>query len=306
MTLGERSAQVGVDLYEAEEIIRSCEKCGGTGLLKSSIKSRYNLLSQQFSGDEKDIDKLEEAAEQREYRKALAHSKKKKENPENSSYGLCKCRIKFERIKVLLYGNYPADMATAKPSDVINREIQIINQARVDARDFVQMYVRKFPAAKRTGVGCNFLGGYGRGKTYLAQLIGSRIARMRYSVYYTPLFLLLEGMGNYGVKNESLLYHLSTDDYLVIDDIGNEQEHRRKACSELAYFLQQRIASKKVTFFVFNTITDIDSIADMYGSLFYNVCNERNMTIKFKTIMTSNKTRKAHIDKLLKTVSPQE
>ena len=90
--LGERGAELGYEFQKAENIVRKCKICGGTGVNKKSIVNRMGHLAKEIT-QRRDPDELEEERSQKQKRLALKYSKEKKENPENSSYGSCECRI---------------------------------------------------------------------------------------------------------------------------------------------------------------------------------------------------------------------
>jgi len=298
---GERTVDGSREVQDAERKILECVRCGGSGVTPNSILGNKNSLIAKIQNGA-DGNEIEEREVRLTKKRRARHAKNKKENPDNPSYGLCECRIQAEIVKEIIRGNLPASTIGSRFADIVQRDISVIDQTIVDARKFARFYRRRFSQAKKASIGCNFFGPYGCGKTFLAQFIASQIAKKRYTVHYTPLFLLLETMKKENIVGSTHLYQILDVDMLVIDDIGNEQINRRASCGELAFFLKQRSTRRKVTFYIFNNMKPED-MRETYDSLFCSACNEHNMNVMFKTKIQNIRARNTRIKNFLTKVN---
>jgi DNA replication protein DnaC len=295
-----RGSQYATELNRAKDIVRNCQKCGGTGIIKKEIIRNINNSAKKFNL--KNIDELDELNEQvrlKENKQANEYSKNARENPQSSTFGLCSCRIISEHKQELIKGNFLPTLSDLKLLEIIHRDIIIVGHKKVDARSFAKYYLRKFNDAMDNGIGCNFFGQYSTGKTYLAQLLANHIISRRYTAHYIPLFLLIDTLSRAN-GNDKLFGEIMSTDLLIIDDIGSEQTFRKAACGELAYYLKQRINRRKITFYISNVFNNAEEMLSQYDSLFYNVITERNMEVQFKTKLFSKKLNQTRLDKFLK------
>jgi len=283
-----------IELQKIEQEITECKECGGTGISKTMMRKRVTSFAKEYSSDKQEEKKL-----QKNRSKSKMHAINNKENPNNSSYGLCKCRITADLKRQLLIANLPLSISSVKYAEIISRDITIHGHRFVPIKKFIRFYVRNFQRAKSDAIGCNLFGGYGKGKTFTSQFIAMQVAKSRYTVHYMPFFSLID-LVNTNVFVNQLLAEIMNVDLLIIDDIGNEQSNRRNACGETAYLIKQRHRKRKPTIFIFNELSKRPEIKEVYGPAFYNICAESNMDVLFKTSISDEKTGKANIARLLK------
>jgi DNA replication protein DnaC len=294
--LGGRNSVYSSELRIIEQEVNDCEKCEGTGVSRKVARNKMSTILKNPERQEK-----MEAKWSRTFRiKSAEHAKAKKENPLNSSYGKCSCRIRADLKREILISNMPMSMIGTRYSDIIERDVNVHGQ-RVTAKAFAKHYPNKFKKAREDSIGCNFFGGYGRGKTFVAQVIAYHIAKKRYSVHYIPFYALVDLITS-TTPSDYMFREIMNTDLLVIDDIGNEQKHRRRACGELAYSLDKRRERNKPTFFIFNEALKRTEILEAYDSAFYQVCTKTNMDVFFRTSVSDEKTSKARITKLNRTL----
>ena len=291
-----RGSQYATELNKAKDIVRNCQECGGTGIIKKSVINYINYSARTLSYLD-DADDKQAGLEEKE--QATEHSKTFKENPTNSTFGFCPCRIESEHKQELIKGNFQPTLTNLRISSIVHRDIVIVNHKKIDARSFAKYYLRKFPDAMENGIGCNFFGPYSSGKTYMAQILASHIISRRYTAHYTPLFLLIDTLSKCN-GNDRLFGEIIGTDFLIIDDVGSEQAFRKSYCGELAYYLKQRINRRKITLYISSVYNNAEEMLNHYDSLFYNVMIERNMEVQFKTKLFSKKLNQTRLDKFLK------
>lgn len=288
-----RSSLHTAELQRIEKQVTECPKCGGTGISKKLMRHRITS----FAAEQ--ISKNQERKTKNLREKARLYAVRNKENVNNPSYGLCECRIEADLRRQLVIGNLPQSLASAKYADIITRDITIQGHSHAPLRKFIRFYAHSFAKAKTNSIGCNFFGGYGKGKTFASTFLAAQVAKCRYSVHYIPFFALID-LVNTNIFVNQLLNEILDVDLLVVDDIGNEQMGRRNASGEIAFLLKQRHRRNKPTIFIFNELRARAEIKEVYGPAFYNVCAESNMDILFKTSVSDEKTGKANIAKLLR------
>jgi len=290
---GERATSHHTALSKFDRIIQRCEKCGGMGYTKKKILNKI--------GSPRGNAKVTKEQRRKEVQQAVDHAKKEGYNPASPPLGLCECRLLADRLKAMTIGGFPVSSHNLTFKDINQRDITIVNQrTKVDVRKFLRFYMRRFQQARENGLGMNFIGGYGYGKTFAAHVLGAQVVERRYNVHYTPFFLLLDQLssgGNIGLN--LLLREILSVDFLIIDDIGNENEFRRRSVGELAYLLKERTSQKKVNVFIFNKVKKIAEITDNYDSLFHNVCTERNMDVHFTSQIVNQSSTKKYVTKFL-------
>ena len=291
-----RSGQYTRELQKIEQAIGECKICGGIGLTKRLLKSRVATVA--MLGN--DREKIERQKAERENRKSKEHAKSKRENPKNPSYGLCRCRIKADYRKQLTIGEIPLRIADINVPDIIDRDINIVKQKRVDIKTFLRFYPARFRIARNNSIGCNFFGGYGRGKTFISQYLAFQIIKRRFNAHYTSFSPLIE-MFSKGVWGNQLFHEIMNVDFLILDDIGNEQQYRRRVCGEISHVLKQRVDYGKVNIFIFNELANRQQISAEYGIPFLEICSA-NMDIAFKTPIADEKSSQVKISKFLKQI----
>ena len=296
-SFGERSAAYSSELQKIEASIRNCEECGGTGIQKYTITNKLFTFSQKAR---QDLDAFEDKRLRIQRRKASDFSEKKNENPQNSSYGLCECRIRADQKRTLVIGNLPHSFSDIRYPDIISRDITIVGDRKIDIKSFIRFYTKRFSKAKRSSLGCNFFGGNGRGKTFIASFIAAQLALRRYSIHYIPFFLLIDTMASGNFQTNLLFREIMGVDFLVIDDIGNEQQYRRKACNEIAFFLKQRNSKRLVNLFIFNIANKREDLLEFYDSTFVSTCTDTNMDIVLRTKIMNERINRANMQKFLK------
>lgn len=292
--MSERAQKISTAIQKAQsDIVLSCPKCDGTGMnVKEQIK-----IEMAASKDTGLLESDETILEIKQARKK-AYMRRHKENPNNSSYGFCPCYIEFEHIKGLLIGDIPIKFSKLSHEDLLPRDIMIEGEhEKKPLTDFIKTYLDKFDELKKNSVGINMFGKIGTGKTFISQFLGSEILKKRYSVHYTPYFSLAKMLSSF--EDSEILKEILDVDFLIIDEIGNEHPNRRGYSGEIAYSIQRRIQSKKITLFGFNGTPTEAEIIELYGGSLFSVIDERNINITFTTKAISKKTRTNYIRKVL-------
>lgn len=282
----DRAKRHETEIQALKWIITRCPKCNGLGVTKHAILSGTKLTKGRLENPER----YEEGHEKAQEILRKKHVTKKDENPDNSSFGLCRCRIKQEALQEIITAELPRAMYDATPDDILPREASIIGVKKLDLQKLVGWYTKSLITAKSESIGLNFYGNYGRGKTWAVQYMAAQIAKKRWSVHYIPMFLILELIKN---PENNLLREILEVDFLFIDDIGSEHPFRRESSGELSYFLRRRIAWRKPTSYVFNVIPKPEDIVTTYGPAFSSVCLERNINVHLaKKIVSEQQTKR--------------
>jgi DNA replication protein DnaC len=298
--MSERAKKKDAEIIKIENhIVRNCPKCKGSGInTKEAMKiemavSENALTSRSLSEQEGMVFELKKERKKKYIRR---HD----ENPKNSSYGFCTCYIEFEFLKGLLIGEIPFKFKDTKYKDILPRDILIEDKKEKDPLvDFTKKYVKKFHKFKKDSMGINLFGKIGTGRTFIAQLIGSKILKKRYSVHYIPYFVLAKMLLTF--DDREMLNEILNVDLLIIDEIGLEHPSKQGFGGEIAYSIQKRIQSRKTTIFGYNGMPDYHSseISEVYGGSFASVMYERNINVKFIKKALGKKTRTNHIKKAL-------
>ena len=275
------------------DIVFRCPKCRGSGInTKESVK--IDMIASEETGLLESDDSIMELKRLRKKK----HIKRHNENPNNSSYGLCSCYVQFEFVKGLIVGDLPLKFKNFDLDGILPRDVIIEGgHEKKSLIDFLKTYIDKFPELKNNSVGVNFIGKIGTGRSFISQFLGSEILKKRYSVHYIPYFSLAKIVPSY--DSIELLREIFDVDLLIIDEIGNEHPNRRGYSGEIAYAIQKRIQSNKVTFFGFNGTPTEGEIIELYGGSFFSVMHERNINVKFTKKAIPKSSRTKYINKVL-------
>jgi hypothetical protein len=290
---GERSERRKSEVQKVyNTVVRSCKFCKGSGMDQNeSLDIEKNIPASVALAD------IDDYKNKIRIRRKSKFIKSTNENPENVSYGFCKCYKKFDVMKSLLIGDIPLRFLEYGPESILAREVKFIERnASYDLGHFLSVYLGKFPSMKHDSIGMNFFGKFETGKTFVAQYLAAQIAMRRYSVHYVPFFMLAEML--YHGSESPLFHEIMNVDFLVIDDIGNEHKMRREFCGEISYWLRTRGAQEKITVYVFEAEHNEPALVELYGASFYGTACNHNMGIVFTKRPISKSTKKRYFNRI--------
>lgn len=294
--MSERSVIKKSQIWQVrDEIVAPCKKCGGSGInLKEAAKVEAATIDNKMASDEAILEVKVER--KKEYMRRNRH-----ENPANTSYGLCKCYIKFEAVKGMIIADIPHKFFDIGYEEVIPREISVEgHEDKKQLHDFLKMYIQNFRELKKNAVGITLMGKIGTGRTFVSQFIGAQTIKKRYSAHYIPFFELTKIMRSYDNNGQTILKEIMDVDLLIIDEIGLEHPKKREFSGEIAHQIQRRTQSKKVTIFGVNGIMSQAEMIDAYGGAFYSVVDERNIHVEMKKKAINKNIKNRYINKVFK------
>ena len=206
---GERGKRHESELASLRYILTNCKRCKGLGVTKAEIITDTKLTK----GRLKNPDKYEQHHEAAQKILRDKYDAKRNENPLNSSFGSCKCRIKHDAIREMITGEIPRNLYEVKPDDILPREATIIGAKKADLQKVVGWYINSLTEAKKNSMGVNLFGKFSRGKTWVAQYLATQVAKKRYTIHYIPMFLILDMIRN---PEQPLIREILNVDFLVI------------------------------------------------------------------------------------------
>lgn len=151
----------------------------------------------------------------------------------------------------------------------------------MDAYKIVRKYIRNIHRNYKKGRGIFFYGSNGVGKTELASITLIEAYRARYKCKYTTLNLLtpigVRSGYDEDIKAEYFGYYLNVD-FLVIDEIGKEQQGEKKAnITVLEEVMRHRDMAKLPTILITNLIPQ--DFRERYGESIYSLIFARFIDI---------------------------
>lgn len=149
-----------------------------------------------------------------------------------------------------------------------------------DIESAVKSYIFDLPANYVVGQGLFLLGSNGTGKSHIASIILQIAYKKRFTIRYTTLNSLvpLGVKSGYSEDAEEMYYEFLKADFLVIDEIGKEQEGEKRAnVTILEEVLRYRNMKELPTILITNL--QIEDFSERYGKSIISLIMQRFMDI---------------------------
>ena len=201
-----------------EKIILNHKKCGGTGFTEKLVKDESPIIK----------------------RKIVVP---------------CSCRKKYEKLSKFMISNVPYDILVNQHiygklvTDSISSEVIELR------KEIVYPYIKKIKEVANNPYGLVFLGKNGTGKTFVGLKILYYAIINELEVFNIDMSGLLELSRKSFDRNSSagnLLDEISSVDFLMIDEVGNESKRSSYSVSEFKNLLKKRVTLRKPTILVSN------------------------------------------------------
>ena len=185
----------------------------------------------------------------------------------------CKCfRDKWLYYTIDSLGMQPCEYLTFK-DDTAKKTENLTKLYRS-----VKKYVNVFPNAKTHNF--LFIGPTGCGKTHLSKIMAGELINRGFNALVATAaelnrIFLKTHLGRYDEKQD-YMSALIDFDFLVIDDLGTENEYKNVTCEYFLTLVAERLAKGKHT--VITTNLDREELADKYGDRFFSRVTEKRTT----------------------------
>jgi len=204
----------------------------------------------------------------------------------------CICRKKFEGVSKLVLSNIPY-------RELVNQQIYgklvhdvIEDEKREFKKDFFFPYIKSLKKAAKNPFGFLLLGKNGTGKTFVGLKIlfyAIKAGMTAHSIEMSEFLKLARKTFDREPLIEDLLYEISTVDFLMVDEIGNESKSSRYVISEFKSLYKRRILLNKPTILVSNY--SFQEFKKVYGKSITNLVESYCKVFDFSMSADVRKTK---------------
>lgn len=247
--------------YEAEidiareEIIKNHKLCGGTGFIERSVKNKGLGFARQI----------------------VEH---------------CRCRKKFEIVSKFIISNIPYKSLVSQ--QIYGKlVIDVAAKEKIELRkEVIRPYVKHLKQAVNNPYGFLFLGKNGTGKTFIGlkilyyAVIGGFTA---YNIEMTDLLKLARKLFDRDPETERLMNEISSVDFLMIDEIGNESKRSSYVISEFKSLYKKRVSAGHPTILITNY--SYKEFNKIYGKSIHNMIQSYCRIFDFSEAADVRKTK---------------